>query len=55
MGPGLEAVVNVLDEWIEKFPKSMVLQKWIDDLITATEQVTTVSSKFTMTVTNTHY
>lgn len=43
-GPGLEAVADVLDEWIEKFPKSTVLQKWVVDLITASEHTAEVSS-----------
>ena len=42
-GPGLEAVAEVLDKWIEKHPKSVVLQKWVDDLIAATEYVAEVS------------
>jgi hypothetical protein len=42
-GPGLEAVAEVLDEWTEKFPKSMVLQKWIIDLIAASERTAEVS------------
>ena len=54
-GPSLEAVVDVLDKWTEKFPKSMVLQECVNDLITATEQVTTMRSKFAITVSNTHH
>ena len=42
-GPSLEAVAEVLDEWTEKFPKSMVLQKWVIDLITASELTAEVS------------
>ena len=42
-GPGLEAVADVLDEWTEKFPKSTVLQKWVIDLITASEHTAKVS------------
>ena len=30
-GPSLEAVVDVLDEWTEKFPKSMVLDQWFNN------------------------
>ena len=43
VGPGLEVVTEVLDEWTEKFPKSMVLQKWVIDLITASELTAEVS------------
>lgn len=53
-GPGLEAVAEVLDEWIERYPKSTVLQKWVEDLITASELATAVSSSYITTTTSTH-
>ena len=43
VGPSLEAVAEVLDEWTEKFPELMVLQKWVIDLITASELTAKVS------------
>lgn len=42
-GPGLVAVVDVLEKWIQIYPKSMVLQKWIFDLATAAKYVGAVS------------
>ena len=47
-GPGLEAVVRVLDKAIKSFPHSVVLQKWIFDLCQAAENQTSVSSSFGM-------
>jgi hypothetical protein len=42
-GPGLVAVVDVLEKWIQIYLKSMVLQKWISDLATAAKYVGAVS------------
>jgi hypothetical protein len=42
-GPGLVAVVDVLEKWIQIYLKSMVLQKWISNLATAAKYVGVVS------------
>lgn len=43
-GTGLDAVVDVLRKYIEKFPYSAVLQKWIIDLEAAVQAVQAVQA-----------
>lgn len=32
-GPGLNCIVNMLDNYLTEFPKSIILQKWVSDLM----------------------
>lgn len=45
-GRGLVAVVDVLRTYIEKFPASVVIQKWIFDLIEAAKSIGAVCPLF---------
>ena len=42
-GPGLVSVVDILDHWTQAYPTSVVLQKWVFDLIEAAKHLGTVS------------
>jgi len=43
-GPGILAIVEVLDKYNKKFPKSTIMQKWISDLIAAAKHLGVVST-----------
>jgi len=34
-GPDIEAVVDVFETWIEKYPGDIILEKWVDDTLEA--------------------
>jgi hypothetical protein len=34
-GPEIEAVVDVFETWIEKYPGDIILEKWVDDTLEA--------------------
>ena len=38
-GPGLSAVIIVLENYLTELPKSVILKKWVDDLILSAHQV----------------
>ena len=42
-GPGLVSVVDVLDQWTQAYPSSVVLQRWVFDLIDAAKHLGAVS------------
>jgi len=43
-GPGILAIVEVLDNYNKKFPKFTIMQKWISDLIAAAKHLGVVST-----------
>ena len=38
-GPGLVSIVLVLENYLNQLPTSVILQKWVDDLISAARQL----------------
>ncbi|KAI0739258.1 hypothetical protein C8Q80DRAFT_1275395 [Daedaleopsis nitida] len=44
-GPGLCAIVSVLSAFTLDFPQDVIIQKWIEDLIAATEHTCTAASE----------
>jgi hypothetical protein len=35
-GPEIEAVVDVFETWIKKYPGDIILEKWVTDTLEAT-------------------
>jgi hypothetical protein len=36
-GPEIEAIVDVFETWIEKYPGDIILEKWVDDTLEAAQ------------------
>ncbi|KAG0707976.1 hypothetical protein DFH29DRAFT_773716, partial [Suillus ampliporus] len=36
-GPEIEAVIDVLETWIEKCPGDIILEKWVHDILEAAQ------------------
>jgi hypothetical protein len=44
-GPEIEAVVDVFETWIEKYPGDIILEKWVDDTLEAARGLIVAAGK----------
>ena len=49
-GPDTEAIVDVLQIWIEKYSGNIILEKWVHDILQAAQGLILVSGKAVSTI-----